>query len=616
MKRLFFYTVALIFSATAFSQTIVRINDKDISKDEFEYYYHKNGTEGGDTLSVESYLDMFIDFKLKVEEAYAQHLDTATSLKKELEGYRSQLVAPYLTDTELKEKLVEEEMERMKKNVKISHILFRVENPSDTTAAYNKAVEVMAKATPENFSELASEYSEDPSAQYNKGEMGWCSAMQFIYPFETAAWNAAPGTITGPVRTRFGYHIIYVQETRSDIGEIKVAHILRHKPQIKDSASLAEAHKVVEEIRARIVAGEDFAAMAALYSEDNNAVRGGELPWITPGSTNEYFENAAFSLSKPGEISGIVEAPYGWHIIMLIGKRDLEIGNAQRARIESYLRNDDVNRALHTSFINKLKKEYKFKLINNKKTIAKFANQKLTRTEYESYCKSHPGQNDQLNEFIDQSIYNYENSILETKYPEFGMLMKEYKDGILLFEVSNKEVWQKAAADNEGLREMFSKDPDKYRWNEPRFRGQVIYCANADVRDKAIEMVGHHPDDKTETTHQISSSMIIEEDSIAAVLTRTFNNGETNIKVEKGLFIKGKNQVVDALMFNTGAIPANVQFPYVFVVGRLDNRPRNYREAKGLVTNDYQEILSAKWRNKLRAKYPVKIYQKVVDSVK
>lgn len=474
MKRIFLLLFVGLTTATAVAQTILTINDTEISKQEFEYYYNKNNHNQIQQVSATQYMDMFVNFKLKVMEAIANQYDTVQAFKDELQSYRNQLVGPYLTDTVKRNQLVEEAYKHLLEDIEVSHILFAYDFPHEAPVALEKAQKARKKLTKSNFAQKAVELSEDPSVQYNKGYLGYATGGSYVYPFEEAAYALKKGKISQPVRTNFGYHLILLHNRRPSNGEVRVAHIFKQKPQYADSAQLASIKTEVFNLYKQLQEGANFAEMAQNHSEDGSAAKGGELPWLSLGDTNPFFEEAAFALNAEKRLSEPVEAPYGWHIIYLLEKRPIGPIENYKAQLTSRVTQDERRKIIQQSFIEKLKKDYHFQAKNSNDIIATFADKSLTKADLEAFCQTHPHGNDSINDFINYSLIQHENSQLETKYPEFGLLMQEYKDGILLFNICNDLIWSKASKDTEGLKAFFEANKADYPADYTYKKGPVV----------------------------------------------------------------------------------------------------------------------------------------------
>ncbi|VBB45374.1 PpiC-type peptidyl-prolyl cis-trans isomerase [uncultured Paludibacter sp.] len=641
MKKIIAGFVALAFSTVLIAQkndpTLMTINGKNVPLSEFEYIYNKNNSGNVlDKKSLDEYVDLFINFRLKVEEALAQKLDTLPAFKSELGSYQNQLIEPYLQDNEMKEKLLKEAYDRTKNEVEVSHILIKIPNigtAADTLTAYNKAMDVWKRASKEDFEKLALEVSEDPSVQRNKGYVGWITAVRTPYAFENGAFNTPVGTVSKPVRTFLGYHLIKVMRKRPSQGEALVAHIMKFT---RPDSIKEKAKATIDSIYQRVLAGDNFAELAKKYSDDKGSARnGGELMWF--GGEQRMvpeFEDAAFALKNKGDISKPVLSMYGWHIIKLLDKKPLADFDAMKSTLEGKVMNDERAQKIKNSFVEKMKKEYGFQLdktavanfeaLANKyaptdsifKAEAKKLNKNLfsigsanyTQADFADFINASPENNtvqanyikDKLNTFINNKVTDYEKSKLDSKYPEYHYLTKEYHDGILLFDVSNREVWDKAAKDTEGLEKFFKENKANYAWDKPHYKGRIIYC-----KDKAT----------LNAAKSIVKNAI--PDSIDKYLPKRLNDSIQYVKIEKGLWIEGENKVIDASVFKKAKFEPSKEYPYCFVAGKmLKKGPETYEDVRGAVTTDYQNYLEKEWIASLRKKYPVVIDENVLKTVK
>jgi peptidyl-prolyl cis-trans isomerase SurA len=638
-------SAALSLSACLFAQTndpvLMTINGHPVYKSEFEYIYNKNNSNNSlDKKSLDEYVDLFINFKLKVEEAKAQGIDTTSAFINELAGYRSQLAKPYLTDQKFEEKLMQEAYQRLKEDVEVSHILIRIPQnatPADTLAAWNKVKSILKRLEKEDFAKVAKEVSEDETAEKTGGYIGWITAFQTFYPFETMAYNTPVGGISQPVRSIYGYHIIKVHNRRNSVGEVQVAHIMRFTSP-NDSVKNKRAKQVIDSLYQCVKNGEDFGALASKYSEDKpSAARNGELPWFGTGRMVPQFEAAAFSLKKVGDVSEPIQTPFGWHIIKLLGKKDLPSFNDMKSDLERRIKQDERANLAQQSFVNQLKKEYNFRLVNENvqdfykllkgrtlndsvflteigklnKPLFTFADKQYTQHDFANFLqknqftqKSIPTEviDEKLNQFINAELMAYEDTQLEKKYDDFRFLMQEYHDGILLFEVSNREVWDKALRDTVGLASYFEQHKSDYKWVKPHYKGRVIYC-----KDK-----------NTFKTAKLIAKRLAN-DSIDKYLTSRLNSDSVQyVKIEKGLFVEGDNKAVDKLVFNKKEkFTPDADYPYVFVVGKLlKETPEDYTDVRGAVIADYQDYLEKEWIKNLRSKYSFSVDKNVLRTVK
>ncbi|MDD2995706.1 MAG: peptidylprolyl isomerase [Paludibacter sp.] len=628
-------------SAFASDPVLMKINGKPVYKSEFEYIYNKNNSNNSlDKKTLDEYVDLFVNFKLKVEEAKAQGLDTTQSFINELAGYRSQLTRPYLTDSKVDEQILREAYERMKEDVEVSHILVRIPQgatPADTLGAWKKINSALKRLDKEDFAKVAKEISEDQSAEENGGYIGWVTAFRTVYPFETVAFNTPVGKISAPVRTAFGYHIIKVHNRRKSQGEILVSHIMRFTAE-GDEIKNKSAKQKTDSLYQRVLAGDDFGKLASEFSEDRgSATRNGELPWFGSGRMIPEFENAAFALKNIGDVSAPIQSAFGWHIIKLLDRKGLAGFETVKADIERNVKRDERANMGQKAFVDRLRNEYGYavntanvnefsKLLENKtladsvfqleaaklnKPLFTFAGKEFTQSDFAAYLKKNAYSDktiasevieQKMDAFTEKEILAYEDSQLENKYEDFRFLINEYHDGILLFEVSNNEVWEKASKDTEGLARYFNEHKADYRWEKPHFKGRVISCKDKATLKAAKAIV--------KRSHN---------DSIDKYLRTRLNDSIQYVKVEKGLFAQGENKAVDKYGFKDkkAKFEPTKEYPYVFVVGKnLKNNPEDYSDVRGLVTADYQEYLEKEWIAALRSKFPVEIDQNVLKTVR
>lgn len=621
---------------------LMRINGKEIKKSEFEYIYHKNTQQQiSEQKSLDEYVKLFVNFKLKVAEAELRGLDTTKMFINELAGYRKQLAQPYLVDRSVDDVLAKEAYNRMLENVEVSHILLRVEpnaSEADVRKVYERLMGCKNKILKGyDFNKMAQEISEDPSAKSNGGALGFISAFMTVYPFETTAYNTPVGSVSDPVRTQFGYHLVKVTARRQDQGEFLASHIMKMVPRDATPQAEAAALKEIEELYAQIMQGADFAELAKEKSEDRqSAVKGGELPWFGAGRMVKEFEEAAFALQENGDISKPVRTPYGWHIIKRMNQRGIGSFETRKPEIMKRLARDERANKGQEALLQRLQNEYNVSYVPEGETVLsaltrdfhpvdsvfmaeatrknapllKIADKVYTTGDFARFMKTNRRSTKNMasemltekkEQFLKETLLAYEDTRLEAKYPDFRNLINEYRDGILLFEVSNKEVWEKASADKTGLDEFFKENRNKYKWDAARFKGFVVECKDKDVAKAARKIIKKAP-----------------ADSVSYYLKTTLNNDSVQfVKVEKGLYTEGDNKVVDAFAFKKGEASVNELFPVAFISGKkLKKGPESYEDVRGLVTSDYQNYLENKWIDSLSQKISVEIEKDVLKTVK
>ncbi len=624
---------ALCIDLKAQEEVLMTINGEPITKAEFEYIYNKNNTGNAiDKKTLDEYVELFVNFKLKVAEAKAQGLDTLQTFKRELNGYRRQLAKPYLTDSKLEDALFQEAYSHFSQDCEVSHILIKTEG-EDTLEAYNKALEAIKRLNArKEFGKVADELSSDQSVTRNHGYLGWFTALQLVWPFEKTMYDLPLNVVSNPIKSDYGYHIIKVHNRRPAWGQVNARHIMKMCNDRMPKEMQNKKYQEIVEIKKRLDAGEDFATLAKELSDDKaSAQKGGDLGWFGIGRMVRDFEKATFEL-EVGETSEIIKTQFGYHIINLKEKRGIEPFEKKKSEIQRMMQYDSRSTAAKTSFVNKLKKEYNFQINENEVAAAKvfiaqyaendsllkakgaemigtlmsFADQQIPTSELVAYYATTKMMGTDIDAKIAQmaeiKLIQYEDSQLENKYVDFANLMKEYHDGILLFEVSNKEVWEKAIKDKEGLEKYFKQNKKNYTWNEPRYKGFVVKCkdeATAKLLKKSIKKMNP--------------------DSVANYIRTQVNNDSITLaSVERGLWKQGENSYIDLNAFKQSnvQIEANEELPIAIVVGKKLKKPETYTDVRGTITADYQNYLEKQWIENLRNKYAVKINQEVLNSLR
>jgi len=638
---LFFAFGILSVNAQKKSDIVVTIGDTKVTKDEFEANYKKNNTNIHDEKhkkSTAENMDKYVNFRLKVIEAQELGYDTTKAFVSELKGYRKELAKPYMTNTTFTEQMVKNAYYRTVHERKASHILIRVTpeaSPEDTLLAWNKANDIRNQIIAgADFGELAVKNSEDPSAAQNKGELGYFSAFQMVFPFEEMTYNTPVGQVSQIARTRFGYHIIKVEDERLSPGEMKVAHIMKMFPKQASDETIANLKLSADSVYQKVMNGEDFAELAKQYSDDKrSATEGGVMNWFSPTTMVPEFADAAFALKNNGDISPVIKSPYGWHIIKRIEYRTTEPFEKLKPELESKIKNNPVlSKTGDEAFEKNLKEEYK--LVINDANFAKiipyasdtigksdlekllspikddvlvtFANQTINTAEFAKFLQTEKyviGEKNQdyllkteLNKLIHNRLYAYEDTQLETKHPDFARIYKEYHDGILLFNISKDKIWDVASTDTLRLQKYYDGTSKKYFWGD-RFKGWVIETKDVELRTKIEPML----EKKDITVNEI---------------TDIFNTKtENNVQITVVAVEKGDNPVVDYYTWK-GPKPAGFDETTTFVHGEIvSNEQKTLQDAWGLYSSDFQEIIEKEWIETLKAKYPVKINTKLLNKI-
>lgn len=616
------------------NDVIMTIEDEPVTLADFEAIFRKNNRDTVTTQqSLDEYMELFINFKLKVQEAKSLGMDTVQEFVTELAGYRRQLARPYMTDTEMLDQLITEAYERKKTEVRASHILIKCDDKAsaaDTLAALEIAkkvrADVMAGA---DFAELAGRVSQDPSAKTNGGDLGYFSAFQMVYPFEDAAFKTPVGGVSEPVRTRFGYHIVKVTDKRAARGEIRTAHIMVRAKDKKDQESVEKAHRKIQDIYTQLENGADFADMAQKYSEDaSTSKKGGELPWFGTGKMVEEFENQAFLLTQDGTYSAPFETEYGWHIVKRLEHRPIATFDELQKELKNKVSRDTRSEKTKTSFVVKLKREYGFTY--NAKTLAKIhksidttisqvtLKDKLRAKDFmtldgqtsdaNGYCdyleerlKKRRGAGldafvtSAWNDYSRQFVLNYEDSRLEEKHDAFRLLMNEYRDGILLFELTDEKVWSKAVKDTLGLEAYYEANKQKFLWDE-RADATIYTCKEAVVAQSVIKQLKRGK-------------------SKAEIVNKENAKTELNLQVKEGIYLKEDEEILSKVDWTVGVsdvVVLNDQHYVVVINNVLQPEPKQLSEARGLVTAEYQNHLEDEWITFLREKYSYTVNKDVL----
>ena len=640
------------------NQVLMTIGNQDITVKEFTDVYYKNNLKSDviEKKTVDEYLDLFTTFRMKVMEAERQQLDTSAKFQRELAGYRKQLAKPFMSSDDITEELVEEAYQRKLKDIRASHILIRCDKnalPSDTLKAYNKALNIRKKALAKDadFGALADQYSEDPSAKGmeasdqaparpgNHGDLGYFSVFDMVYPFETGAYNTKEGEISMPVRSDFGYHIIKVNSVTDALGSIQAAHIFLQIPfdaPAEDEAAMKQrADNIYKELIAQD--GKNWSDMVKQYTDDKGTIaRDGALSNFTVSRIVPEFIEACKSLEK-GQIAKPVRTMYGYHIIKLLDYSGVGSFEKEKKALTERIEKDMRSKKSEEMVLKQVKNEYHFK--QNDKNLEAFiatVDSTILHANYEPAANvdmnavlfSLDNNNTKVGDFVTyiknnmspqryvtpatyayqlyenfskETAMNYADAHLEEKYPEFKALVKEYRDGILLFDLMDKEVWDKAVKDTVGLQKFHASHASDYMW------GNRVYATIISVtHPESLPQVNALLDSGI---HLDSLKSAIQRDSISAVFVR------------KGYYQKGDNQYVDKTEWKVGernVIPSTVDQSTTIVCIRelRDPEPKTLKEARGLVTSDYQMELEQQWVESLKERYPVKINEKVLDKVR
>lgn len=642
------------FSQVSPDEVLLTIGGKGVTVGEFMNIYQKNNIKGEtmDKKSLEEYLDLFINFKLKVREAEDLGLDTLSSFRNELNGYRDQLAKPYFTDEKVVDNLINEAYDRSLYDIRASHIFFRLAPdalPADTLIAYQKAMKVIERLKKgESFEKIAVEVSEDPSAQDreanqqhpfikgNRGDLGYFTVFDMVYPFETGAYQLKVGEISRPIRTDYGFHVIKLTAKKPAMGKVTVAHIFITIPKNATASDSANMKAKIDSIYIKLKAGANFEELVKTYSDDKgSALKGGVLPKFGVNRMVPEFIEAINDLNNPGDFSAPLLTSYGWHIIRLVEKKVPASLEEEKVELKQRVSKDIRASKSKDVVIERIKKEYN--LTENKealndfytvvtdsifsgkwdaslakgltKNLFKIGNLSVRQTDFTDYLAGKQRRKDKeqieiyvnrmYKDFLNDYLIKWENSQLEQKYPEFKTLMGEYRDGILLFDLTDQKVWSKAVKDTTGLKEFYEKNKNNYMWG-PRLDASIYTVKNTKQLQKVRNFV---------------KSGLPE----ASILKEMNSDSVKILSIESGKYSLKENRYIDTIPWTTGLskdIVTDSGTVFIMVKNVLKPEPKALNEARGLITADYQNYLETAWISTLKSKYPVNVNKEVLAKIK
>ncbi len=650
MRKLVLTCASLFLLSSAFAQTLFTYGQYPVSKQDFVRVYEKNSINKKADYSepaLREYLNLYSLFRMKVKEAEIQRLDTLPNIQHELDNYRKQLAKNYLTDEEVTNKLLREAYDRMKEEVHVEHILILCPLGTDTTAAYRKIDSLYKVATHKkaDFAALAKEYSEDKGSKDNGGDIGYITALSTVYPVENAAYNTEVGKISAPFKTQFGYHIVKVIDKRPANGQIRIEQIMVAVPKSKGAEGIEAGRKRIDSVAMLLKQGASFEVLVKQYSDDKFSVNeGGKLPPFGVGHYVPVFENAAFALKNPGDISAPVQTEYGFHIFKLLERFPLKPYDSVEVTLKHKIENDSRAQTARDIFFEKIKekngyKEYPenvqalmakmdqmisdtgklahmframdyrsmtkpvFSLAGVNYTQADFAKFIETTTHGRLMGAKQVATKDLLRMYVSNVVNDFEEHKLIDENPDFKNLMEEYRDGIMLFELMDRNVWGKASKDSVGLNEFYEAHKNKYMW-QPGFKGAVYHFKTEALAKEGVKLMG-----KKGAT---------DEDVIKKINTDANPDG---VSVQRGHFEFSHFKDVPQSDIEKAKITSPIKNAdgtyYVVKTEDLYKEPtqKSLDEARGYVVAEYQDFLEKQWHDQLRAKYPVKVDETVFKSL-
>ncbi len=649
-KKALFICLYLGFTVFVFSQksneeNILSIDGENVSVEEFQSVYTKNLelVQDEDQKDKEKYLELFINYKLKVREAIALGLDKEPSFLKEFKSYQTQLSENHLYDQNITKELVLQAYQRTLEEVSANHILILVgENakPADTIEAYNKIKNIWEKAKQgEDFEALARMHSEEPNAKESAGKLGYFKGFSMVYPFENAAYNTPVGEISNIVRTRFGYHIIKINDRRVVPDEVTVAHIMI---ALKEGVSEEEAKSKILELQQKIKQGEDFGLLAKQFSEDASTARNeGKLTRFGSGRLNApSFEAAAFALENPGDVSQPIKTDFGWHLIMLHERHSKQTFEEAKEELTSKIKQNERSKIIVASVNDAIKQKYGFtenkdvlpffntfvsdsilkrkwdydsKLVALNDKIFSIGTTVYTYEDFAAFLKERQKraftakEKEELlsafyTEFQEQKLRDFFMQTLEKENKEYASVLTEYRNGLLIFDVMQKMIWEPSKTDSLGLENYFIKNKQNYKWDT---RVDAVVYSTAD-KNVAIKIKALLEESKTE--EQIKEALNTE-DYISVISTKgIFEMGHPALP-QNFKSVKGISKIYPPI-FHTNT--KTEQYNVVLVKDVLAPSFRDLDGIRGKVMSDYQNYLEEEWMKELKKKYTVKVNKKAL----
>jgi peptidyl-prolyl cis-trans isomerase SurA len=621
---------------TTDDDTLLTIANTPVSANEFVRVYNKNLNlvQDDSQKEIDSYLELFINYKLKLTEAKALRYDKDPVYLKEFQSYKNQLTQSYLTDKNVTDDLIREAYDRTTNEVKAQHILILLDEvETDTLVAYSKVEAYRERLVNEDFESLKKELHNGKNVFVE--DLGYFSAFKMVYNFESAAYATEVGAVSQPFRTRFGFHVVKILEKRKSRGQVSVAHIMIANTQ-KDSTLVAKDR--IQELQRLLLQGDDFGELAKQFSDDKSSSnRGGELSPFKSGQINsEIFETTAFELSPSNPISKPIQTQFGWHILKYINKIPVKSFEELQPELESQVGKDSRSQLVKAKLLEQLLVEYQIenpnsKLMNielnliyitsekawgfskdfdNNLPFLTIKNQTYTYQDFLNFINANQKSNKkewttavvvkkQYASFLEQSVIQYKKDNLESENEEFAHVLNEYREGLLLFELMQDKIWEGAKNDSIGLQEFYNANKQNYVWPE-RIEGSVARSTNA----KYIKKVRKYWQ-KNSSNEEIDEAINKDQQNVI------FSNGELELgqaPLPKNFNVRTKTPISELIKENNSFYVVNVK----------EFKPKSqktFEEAKGQLIADYQIALESKWTQELRTKFKVDVNESVLAKV-
>jgi peptidyl-prolyl cis-trans isomerase SurA len=618
-------------------EVLLTVDDEPIMTSEFLRVYNKNLdlVKDESQKDVDGYLKLFTEYQLKLKEAKRLKLDEDTKYQREFLRYKKQLTKNYLSENKVTDALVKEAYERNSFDVNASHVLVRLDgNAKDTIEAYNQVLKLRERVLKEGFDTVKADVHNGQTIFLE--DLGYFSAFKMVYDFETAAYNTPKGEISMPFRTQFGYHVVKVNDKRPSRGTITAAHIMIALQQ-KDS--LLNPEERINDIYKKLQQGEKFESLAKQFSDDKSSARnGGKLSSFKSGQlSSTIFEDHAFALKNDGDISQPFKSEYGWHIVKRISLEPIQSFEELKPTIESKVKRDSRSQLINEAMVDELKKRYEISYnseakkyftpllddnyftrswrlpedFDKDKIVFTIGNRSFTYEEFGHHLMSAQRNyankkgdfsvivDNEFDKFFENSILQYREDNLELENEDFANILKEYRDGLLLFDLMEKEIWNKASKDTVGLEAFYQKHKAKYQWSD-RVDVVIATSANEDYAKKALKMMK-----KGKSEEEIKKALDTDSQKNIIFTKGVFNTNDpklpANLKIEQGV---------------SEIYSHNDAFHVIDVKSVLPAGNKTLEEAKGNVINDYQTEIEANWINSLHKRFKVELNEKALEKVK
>lgn len=620
---------------------IVKINNTSYTVGEFERVYTKNLDliKDEQQKKIDNYLDLFVLYKLKVAKAYELGLDKKSTYVSEYNMHRKQLAEQYLTNEETLNKLAKEAYERSLYDIRASHIIFLVNEsstPQDTLKAYNKALEVRKEIlNGKDFVQAAKEYSQDPSAIENKGDLGYFSVLRMVYPFETGAYNTAIGEVSLPIRSQFGYHLIKVFDKRKRQGTKEIAHIIIEN---KDASQVEENKKKIDEVYNLLQKGQNFEELVAKYSDDTSSnQKGGVISFYEPGNLSiDGIDEIVYDLKDVNEYSKPFKSQFGWHIVKLNASAPIATYESVKEGFLRRVQSDSRSRIIKEHLTADLKKKYNYKenttvltkfsksienevlkedwtaskSSKNDVILATFSNQKVTSNEFLKYLEENRYKISNLSnaqnlvqlgfeDYVSDNLKTYYENNLENEFPEFKNTAQEFKEGLLLFDLMEDEIWQKVKTDTLGYTNYYNTNINKFK-QEESIVGKIFSAEKKSDIKKAhkVELSNFGKTEKEATNKMLNVNLL-------AVESGKFNSKNNrlpkNYKMKKGV---------------SDIFEENGKYYFVVANEYVADGTLSLDDAKQSVIYEYQQDFEKQWLKSLKENAKVEINTAVLKQLK